>query len=55
MSFLPILRFMLTLAQWYDIMSSSGTTLMIGWPIDGTEIMVKDEKEIFERVSLLSS
>jgi hypothetical protein len=24
---------------------------MIGWPIDGTEIMVKDEKEIFERVS----
>jgi hypothetical protein len=28
---------------------------MTGWPIDGTEIMVKDEKEIFERVSLLSS
>jgi hypothetical protein len=23
---------------------------MTGWPIDGTEIMVKDEKEIFERV-----
>jgi hypothetical protein len=23
---------------------------MIGWPIDGAEIMVKDEKEIFERV-----
>jgi hypothetical protein len=27
---------------------------MTGWPIDGTEIMVKDEQEIFERVSLLS-
>jgi hypothetical protein len=23
---------------------------MTGWPIDGTEIIVKDEKEIFERV-----
>jgi hypothetical protein len=22
-----------------------------GWPVEGTEIIVKDEKEIFERVS----
>lgn len=26
---------------------------MSGWPIDGTEILVKEEKEIFERVSFL--
>jgi hypothetical protein len=25
--------------------------LIIGWPIPGSEIIVKDEKEIFERAS----
>jgi len=40
--FSPTVRFLSQDVEWL---------LIPGWPIDGTEIIVKDEKEIFERVS----